>query len=235
MADQASIDKDLFQHCDLVRMQRTQFAETSSTGAATLQRGKNRFAGHTLDKSIHLYRMWFFLVKVVYDCEESGLKFGAQKQHSVKLSKRFYKHWDIENYIGKSFDEFFREKIHLFGDEGVVVVDEIDASNDHIYLKVRKHSKTEDVVRDVRDLLKNTTSQSGVEYQIQRQHKYFYLHQQYNVFLMRQSGWKTRQVKEWLDASYGRYRARVASSNAAMRKLYRQSEQIILDVARGHF
>lgn len=235
MTDRVSIDKELFKHCDLVRMQRTQFSETSSTGAATLRRGRNRFAEHTLDKSIHLYRMWFLLVKVVYDCKQAGHKFGVQNQHSVKLRKGFYNHWDIENYIDGSFDDFFRDKIHLFADGGVTVIDEIDDSNDHIYLKVRKHSKTEDVVRDVRELLKSTTYQSEVKYQIQRQHKYFYLHQQYNVFLMRQSGWKSLQVSNWLEAHYGKYRARIASTDAAKRKLYRSSEQIVLDVAKGDF
>ena len=235
MTDGNSIDKDLFQHCDLVRMLRTQFAETSSTGAATLQRGKNRFANHTLEKSIHLYRMWFLLVKVVYDCEQSGLKFGVQKQHSVKLSKRFYKHWDIENYIDKSFDEFFADKIHLFGEEAVSIVDEIDETDGHIYLKVRKHKKTEDVVREVRELLSNVKHKSDLKHQIQRQHKYFYLHQQYNVFLMRQSGWLNYEINDWLQANYGKYRARVVSSDAAMRKMYRSSEQNILDVAKGDF
>ena len=133
------------------------------------------------------------------------------------------------------FDDFFRDKIHLFGVEGVDLVDEIDDTESYIYLKVRKHSKTEDVVRDVRELLKNTSHRSVVQYQIQRQHKYFYLHQQYNVFLMRQSGWKTREVQDWLTEFYGKYRARIASSDAAMRKLYRASEQIVLDVAKGDF
>jgi len=229
------INSEVFKHCDLVKMLRTQFSEISSTGAATLQRGKNRFADHTLDKSIHLYRMWFYLVKVAYECEQANLKFGAQKQHSVRLNRKYYKDWEMSKYVNASFDEFFRAKIHLFGAEAATIVDEIDDTDRHIYLKIKKYSKIEDVVRDVRELLKNTKSKSDVKYQIKRQHKYFYLHQQYNVFIMRQSGWKSRDVKDWLAANYGKYKVRLASSDAAMRKLYRASEQIVLDVANGDF
>jgi hypothetical protein len=229
------INKEVFAHCDLVKMKSTQFSETNTTGAATLQRGKNRFRGFTLDKSIHLYRMWFQFVKIIYDAEQSKLTFGAQQQHKVKLNKRFYKDWEFEKYIDASFDDFFADKIHLFGEEAVSIVDEIDETDGHIYLKVRKHKKTEDVVREVRELLSNVKHKSDLKYQIQRQHKYFYLHQQYNVFLMRQSGWLNYEIKDWLLVNYGKYRARVVSTDAAMRKMYRSSEQNILDVAKGDF
>ena len=229
------IDKNVFAHCDLVQMKRTQFSDEDSTGAATLQRGKNRFRGFTIDKSIHLYRMWFQFVKIVYDAEQSKLKFGAQQQHKVKLNKRFYKDWEIEKYIDASFDDFFSDKIHLFGEEAVSIVDSIDDTDGHIYFKVRKHKKTEDVVREVRELLGDVTHKSDLKYQIKRQHKYFYLHQQYNVFLMRQSGWLNHEISDWLQANYGKYRARVVSSDAAMRKMYRSSEQVVLDVAKGDF
>ena len=235
VTDIKTLDSEIFRYCNLIQMKRTQFSDTNSTGAATLQRGKNRFGGYTLDKSIHLYRMWFFFVKLAYDCEKADLKFGAQKQHSVQINKQFYKDWELGKYIDGSFDDFFREKIHLFGDECVTLVDEIDDTDSHIYLKIKKHSKAEDVVRDVRALLRTMNHRSSVQYQIHRQHKYFYLHQQYNTFLMRQSGWLGREIEAWLKENYGQYRTRTVSSDAAMQKLYRSSEQIVLDVAKGEF
>ena len=98
-----------------------------------------------------------------------------------------------------------------------------------------QYKKTEDVVREVRELLSNVKHNSDLKYQIQRQHKYFYLHQHYNVFLMRQSGLLNYEIKDWLLVNYGKYRARVVSTDAAMRKMYRSSEQNILDVAKGDF
>ena len=62
---------------------------------ATLKKRLNQFRGNQLDKPIHLYRMWWHLVRLVVDCEENKIKFGAKEEHSVKLNKRYYKDWDI--------------------------------------------------------------------------------------------------------------------------------------------
>jgi hypothetical protein len=229
------IDSKIFEHCKLLKMSRQEFSTADSTGNATLKQGKNRFRGFTLGKSIHLYRMWFLLLKVAYDCEIADLKFGPDMQDSVKINRKFYGDWEIEKYIERSFDEFFLEKIHLFGEESVGQVSEIDDIENYIFLKVRKNSRKEDVIKDVRNILTGMKYNSSVKYQIKRQHKYFYLHQQYNVFLMRQSGWDGSMIGDWLNLHYGKYRARVVSSAAAKRKLYRSSERIVLDVAAGEF
>ena len=51
---------------------------------ATLKKRLNQFRGNQLDKPIHLYRMWWHLVRLVVDCEENKIKFGAKEEHSVK-------------------------------------------------------------------------------------------------------------------------------------------------------
>ena len=57
------------------------------------------------------------------DCEENKIKFSSQQEHSVKLNKRYYKDWDIHNYLDAKFDDWFADKIHLF-EEGTLVLKE---------------------------------------------------------------------------------------------------------------
>ena len=76
----------------VIRMKRTDFSKTNTIA---LKKGRNKFKGHILDKSIHYYRMWFHLVRLVIDCETHKIKFGNKSQYSVKLNKRYYKDWDI--------------------------------------------------------------------------------------------------------------------------------------------
>lgn len=196
---------------------------------------KNKFRGHFLDKSIHLYRMWFLFVRMVVDCEENKIKFGPKKQHTVKLNKRFYKDWQIHNYMDAKFDDWFQDKIHLFGEEEVSIVKKAELSSDHLYLKFHKNMRKEDILRQARLLLKDGKFRSKSSYIIQKQHKYFYLHQQYNAFILRQNGADNEKVKEMLKDYYGKYSKRIAYDNATLRKLYRASEKVVLDVSKGHF
>ena len=76
---------------------------------------------------------------------------------------------------------------------------------------------------------------SSSKFPIQRQHKYFYLHQQYNAFILRQDGAKNAVVGDWLLTNYAKYNDRVSTEDAALRKLYRASERVVSDVARGDF
>ena len=196
---------------------------------------KNKFRGYWLDKSIHLYRMWFHFARLVIDCERNDIRFGAKNQHSVKLDRRFYKDWQLDQYLDARFDDWFQDKIHLFGEEEVTLVRAGEQSQDHLYLRFSRHQRKEDILRQARLLLKDGKHASSAKYQIRKQHKYFYLHQQYNAFILRQNGAKNTEVREWLMRHYGSYRGRVSSDDTSLRRLYRAGEQVVIDVAQGHF
>jgi len=221
-----------FSHAKLIRPNKTKFY---IEGEAQLQLRKNKFRDYWLDKPIHLYRMWFQFVRLVADCEKNKIKFGAKKEHSVKLNKRFYKNWEIQEYLDANFDDWFAEKIHLFGEEEVSLVKSGEASSEHLYLRFNRNQRKEDILSQARLLLKDGRYQSSSKYQIQKQYKYFYLHQQYNAFILRQDGAKNAEVREWLVKYYSRYSKRVSREDAALRKLYRASERVVLDVAKGEF
>ena len=196
---------------------------------------KNKFRDYWLDKPIHLYRMWFLFVRLVVDCEENKIRFGAKKEHSVKLNNWFYRDWDVHNYLDAKFDDWFTDKIHLFGEQEVSIVKKSENSSEHLYLKFNKNQRKEDILRQARLLLKDSKFKSSSKFPIQKQHKYFYLHQQFNAFIMRQNGGKNADISDWLKTNYSKYNKRVSAEDAALRKLYRASERVVLDVAKGEF
>ena len=207
---------------------------------ATLKKRLNQFRGNQLDKPIHLYRMWWHLVRLVVDCEENKIKFGAKEEHSVKLNKRYYKDWDINYYLDASFDDWFADKIHLFAEEKVQLVNEGEKSKDYQYIKFKKTQRKEDIIRQVRKILPDKKFKSESKYQIQKQYKYFYIHQQYNAFIMKQDDVSGMDIADWLIKYYSVYEgssggARVSSSYSSMRRLYRASERLVIDVSKGLF
>ena len=223
-----------FTYSKTIKPRKTEFYQTTAD-SAQLRMHMNKFRGHLLDKPVHLYRMWFLLVKLVVDCEHNKIKFGAKGQHKVKLNKRFYKDWEIENYLTSSFDNWMKDKIHLFVEEKVSVVKEGEKSDDHLYIKFNKRERKEDIIRQVRTLLKDGKFESQSKYPVKKQHKYIYLHQQYNAFIMRQDGVSGNDVEDWIHDQYSRYTNHLSTSYSSMRRLYRASEQLVLDVAKGEF
>lgn len=196
---------------------------------------KNKFRGYWLDKSVHLYRMWFHFARLVIDCERNDIRFGAKNQHSTKLNRRFYRLWQLDQYLDAQFDDWFQDKIHLFGEEEVTLVKSAEQSADHLLLRFNKRQRKEDVLRQARLLLKDGEHTASARYQIKKQHKYFYLHQQYNAFILRQNGAKNAEVRDWLNKHYGGYGGRVSSDDTSLRRVYRAGEQVVLDVAEGDF
>ena len=55
---------------------------------AKLRSNLNKFRGFNLDKAVHLYRMWFHLVRLVHELETEKIKFGVDNKLSVKLNKK---------------------------------------------------------------------------------------------------------------------------------------------------
>lgn len=85
--------------------------------------------------------MWFHLVRLVIDCETNKIKFGNKNQYSVKLNKRYYKDWDIYNYLDSTFDQWFKDKAHLFAEKEQVSLVKRERSQMIIYIFVSINHK----------------------------------------------------------------------------------------------
>lgn len=236
----------------ITKMRNTDF---SKTNVIALKKGRNKFRGHILDKNIQYYRMWFYFVRLVIDCEKHKIKFGKNNQYTVKLNKKFYKDWNIYNYLNSTFDNWFAHHIHLFAEtEQVSLVKEGEKSDDYLYIKFHKSQRKEDIIRQARTLLKNSKYQVTAKYRIKYKHRYFNIHQQYNTFIMRyllnMDFYEIRNnLEDWYskfstdfesDADTENYFAMSEkkgawNSSQSMNKMYRRAEQLVLDVAKGKF
>tara|TARA_B100000212_G_scaffold298737_1_gene243085 strand:+ start:179 stop:718 length:540 start_codon:yes stop_codon:yes gene_type:complete len=179
--------------------------------------------------------MWFYLVRLSYELETDKIKFGVNNKLSVKLNKKFYKDWEIDKYLNSSFDDWFENKIHLFAEEQASLVKEGAKSDDYLYIKFNRRQRKTDIVRQVRNLLKSERYQSQAKYQIKNQYKYFYLHQQYNVLIMRIEGKSAVEIADFIEGTYGKYSERYSTSYSSLRRLFRASERLIINVAKGEF
>jgi len=173
----------------------------------------------------------------------------------VRLNKRYYKDWDIYNYLDSSFDQWFKDKVHLFAEsEQVSLVKEGEKLDDYLFIRFHKSQRKEDIIRQARTLLKNSKYQVTAKYQINHKHRYFNIHQQYNTFIMRYLlGKDFKEIRYDLMEWYSRFSSDFESdsytenyepstdkkgawnSPQSMNKVYRGAEQLVLDVAKGQF
>ena len=98
---------------------------------------------------------------------------------------------------------------------------------------MNKNQRKEDVLRQARLLLQDSNFKSCAKYPVQKRHKYIYLHQQYIAFIMIQNDARNVVLADWLRTNYSRYSDRVATEDAALRKIYRASQRVVLNVAEG--
>lgn len=201
-----------------------------------MRRHMNKFHGFVLDKPIHIYRMWYHFVRLVIDCEQNDIVFGGAKKRRVKLNQKFYSPWDLELLKSQSFDRWFSRSVSLFAEDKPTIVKESDDSEEHLYIRFHKNSRKEDVIREIRKILKQDKYKTTAKYLVKKQHKYFNLHQQYNVFILRQSGASYEEIRDWLVSNYKIDISLTGSlSDAVINRILRTSEQVVIDCSKGKF
>ena len=97
------------------------------------------------------------------------------------------------------------------------VVDEIIEDDNSIYLRIDKRSKIEDVVKELRTIIKPTPSFTS-KFGIQKQHKYIPTHVKYNVFVWRQEGHTRTEILDMLNKSYKYYDTRIPKDESSVRR-----------------
>ena len=204
--------------------------------------GSNRvsnriFKGDVLGRSIQIYRMWFLFVKLGLDCEDNGIPIVDHvnnKNIKVEVNKKFYKRWDLDRVKEDKFDDWWKDKKHLFIENEPTLVTDIDDDENYYYIKVDKRLKKEDVVRGVRELVKPTKTFTS-EYPINTQHKYLPTHMKYNIFVWKHLGHSRKEIIDLLNKSYRYYDVRVPKDESSIRRSLRNSERLILDTSKGLF
>ena len=213
------------------------YSKPISPKVGTSRVSSRNFKGDVLGRSIQMYRMWFLFLRLGLDCEDNNIPivdYVNNKKIKVKVNKKFYKEWDLDRVRNDTFDSWWNDKRSMFIESKPTVVDEIIEDDNSIYLRIDKRSKIEDVVKELRAIIKptpNFTSKFG----IQKQHKYIPTHVKYNVFVWRQSGYTRTEILKMLNQSYKYYDTRTPKDESSVRRCLRNSEDLILNTSKGVF
>ena len=195
------------------------------------------FKGDVLGRSIQMYRMWFLFVRLGLDCEDNQIPiidYVNNKKIKVKVNKKFYKKWDLDRVREDKFDDWWKDKKHLFIETEPTLVTDIEDDDNYIYIKIDKRLKKEDVMRGVRKLIKPSKSFTS-EFVIQTQHKYIPTHMKYNIFVWKNLGKTRTEIVDLLGGSYRFYDVRFPKNESSVRRSLRSSERVILDTSKGFF
>ena len=195
------------------------------------------FKGDALGRSIQMYRMWFLFVRLGLDCEDNQIPiidYVNNKKIKVKVNKRFYRKWDLDRVRQDKFDDWWRDKKHLFIETEPTLVTDIEDDDNYVYIKVDKRLKKEDVMRGVRKLIKPSKSFTS-EFVIQVQHKYISTHMKYNIFVWNKLGKTRKEIIQLLKTSYKYYYVRFPKDESSVRRSLRNAERLILMTSKGMF
>ena len=195
------------------------------------------FRGDVLGRSIQLYRMWFLFLRLGLDCEDNNIPiidYVNNQKIKVKTNQKFYKEWDLDRVKTDTFDNWWSDKKSMFIESKPTVVGEFVEDENSIYVRIDKRSKIEDVVKELRTIIKPTSSFTS-QYGIQRQHKYIPTHVKYNVFVWKQEGHTRAEILEMLIESYKYYDTRIPKDESSVRRCLRNSEDLILSTSKGFF
>jgi hypothetical protein len=171
------------------------------------------FKGDVLGRSIQMYRMWFLFLRLSLDCEDNDIHIidhVKNKKIKVKVNKKFYKKWDLDRVKEDRFDDWWKDKKHLFIETEPTLVNEVED-----------------------DLIKPTKSFTS-EFVIQNQHKYIPTHMKYNIFVWKNLGNTRKEIIDLL-GGYRFYDVRIPQNESSVRRSLRSSERLILMTSKGLF
>ena len=124
--------------------------------------------GKVIDKSIHAYRMWFLFLKLGLELEQqktvlimknssriNSWEKTEQIIHKVKVDKRKYRKWDLDQVLTLSFNAWWKTHRYLFLDEVSKVLKPNDVvldDSNYLTIQIDKRRRLTDVIKDLRDL-----------------------------------------------------------------------------------
>ena len=126
--------------------------------------------GKVLEKSIHAYRMWFNFLKLGLELEEQNAVlitrnsvkgYDEQKgqfrtdriSHKVKVNRKKYADWNVNEILNMSFNDWWKEHRQLFQDQigKVLQPNEVVSSNpDTFSYEFDKRRRLSDAIKDLR-------------------------------------------------------------------------------------
>lgn len=141
----------------------------------------------TLTKNIRFVRMWFQYLKLALDVEENKLKIRESDEY-LKVDRKFYEKWDLNEVKSVSFDTWFKTHKHLFTLKPVeLITKKSEIPKDSYVITIPKKSNIVSVRREIDRLLsdKLTNDEETTEYTFaDSKVPYITLHLEYNLLVL---------------------------------------------------
>ena len=112
----------------------------------------------TISRNIQWYRMWWVYLRLGLELEQKRMKIDEKV---IRMSRRFYKLWDLDEILDSSFDEWWFSHRHLFQEEQIEVtqnVSQISCLPDYLYMKIPKGRNKSSLLRELDLILDNKLS-----------------------------------------------------------------------------
>jgi len=172
-------------------------------------------SGETITGSIQKYRFWWRYLKLCLELEEEKILVKGQR---IRVSRRFYRDWDLDEVWDRSFDKWWRSHRHLFVEEQIRVLSESeDLDSEYVYLKIPRSRREIDIVRELKPQLKSRLKERSIQYPFStKPMPLIRLHIQYNCLVMSINGKSGIEIMNWCNGKYGNISGVIQKKNDEM-------------------
>lgn len=157
--------------------------------------------GKTISGNIRMYHMWFRFLKLTLELEELEIPVRKQK---IKVDRRFYRRWDLDEVLVSSFTPWWHSHKHLFVEPSV---ERLTSSEKHdrkfVYLKISKSKTQTDALREIKHILEGQLTGRQVEFPFSgRIVPYIRLYMQYDCLVMSLNGKSRLEIMNWCNKHF---------------------------------
>jgi len=157
----------------------------------------------TITRNIQWYRMWWTYLRLGLELEQKRMKIDGKV---IRIYRRVYKLWSIDEILNSSFDEWWIKHRHLFQEEQIETLPNgtQNCLPDYLYLKIPKKRNKSELLRELDLILKNNVkdekeilfpfSNSAIPY--------IRLHIEYNCLVMAFNGHSRKEIINWVNPKY---------------------------------
>ncbi|MBT4435698.1 hypothetical protein HOD02_05235 [bacterium] len=157
----------------------------------------------TISRNIQWYRMWWTYLRLSLEIEQKRIKIDGKL---IRVSRRFYKMWSIDEILNSSFDSWWESHRHLFQEEQIESLQDVTQNSlqNYLYLKIPKKRNKSELLRELDLLLQdNLKGEKEILFPFSRSAiPYVRLHIEYNCLVMAFNGETRNHIKDWVNPRY---------------------------------
>ena len=157
----------------------------------------------TISRNIQWYRMWWVYLRLGLELEQKRMKVDGKV---IRIYRRVYKLWSIDEILNSTFDSWWESHRHLFQEEQIQTLHDVSQNclPDYLYLKIPKGRNKSSLLRELNVILKNNISdEKEILFPFSKTiTPYIRLHIEYNCLVMAFNGVSRKDIMNWVNPRY---------------------------------